>query len=229
MSKFWQQWWRLGGAAGIAFMIMFVIGVALQTAPPLFDDPIDEIRADWVEDGNQYLVADYVLGLAFVFFYIPFISALRGILGRAEGGGNLWSRVSFIGGLIIMLWGAWASAFWGTLAFGDFAETASDETIQTLMVLDYYSVVGMPLAFAVFVGGTSIVILQTGVLRRWLVYLGMVEIVLSVLAPLAIFSANSSSTFDTIYTISFLILPLWILLVSIVMLMISDEPQLAIS
>ena len=227
MPKLWQQWWRLGGIAGIAFVVVFVVGVALQSAPPLVDDPIDEIRADWVNDGQRYLLADYLLGLAFALFYIPFIAAVGEMLGRAEGGGKLWSRVAFIGGLIIMLWGAWTSIFWGALAFGDFAETASDDTLQTLMALDYYAVAGMPLAFMVFIGATTLVIAQTGILRRWLIIVGALETVLAALAPLAIFSASSSSFFDFIYLIAFLILPLWILLVGILMVRTRDEPVLA--
>ena len=224
MSKFWRQWWRLGGAAGIVFVVVFVVGVALQSEPPVFDDPVDEIRADWVNDGQQYLVADYILGLAFALLYVPFIATLSELLGRAEGGPRIWSRVAFIGGLIIMLWGAWSSVFWGALAFGDFAATASDETLQTLMALDYYAVMGMPLAFMVFIGGTTLVIAQTGIFRRWLVIVGAIESVLAALAPLAIFSASSSSFFDVIYLIAFLLLPIWILILGILMVRLRAEP-----
>ncbi len=222
--RFFRQWWRFGGAAGIAFIVLFIVGVILQEAPPFFDDPIDEIREDWVNDGQQYLIAGYILSLAYVFFYFPFISALYGLLSRAEGGVHLWSRVAFVGALIFVLWSAWSSIFWGALAFGDFAETASDETLRTLMVLDYYAVSGAPFTVVVFVGAASIVIATTGVLRRWLVVVGVIVVVLSALAPLAILSTSSESVFDVVYLIAFLILPLWILLVSILMLLKRDEP-----
>jgi hypothetical protein len=121
-----RQWWRLGGLAAILFVAVFVVGVALQDAPPLVDDPVDEIRRDWVEGGQQYLVAGYVLGLGFVLFYIPFMLVLRSLLGRAEGGIELWSRASLVGAFTTLLWGIWSGMFWGALAFGDFAATASD-------------------------------------------------------------------------------------------------------
>lgn len=229
MPAILRQWWRLGGALGIAFVVVFIVGVVLQSEPPLFDDPIDEIRDDWVSGGQQYLVADYILGVSFALLYVPFLATLRGLLGRAEGGVNVWSRVSFIGGILIMAWAAWSSVFWGTLAFGDFAETASDETLQLLMVLDYYAVSGMPFTFVVFVGGTSLVIALTGVLWRWLAYLGAIEVVLAILAPLSIFSANTSSLFDTIYFLAFLLLLLWILLVGIAMVLRRSEPAPAMS
>jgi hypothetical protein len=94
--------------------------------------------------------------------------------------------------------------FWGTLAFGDFAETASDDTLRTLSVLDYYAVSGQTLAFAVFVGASSIVIARTGVLGRWLAYLGGIEVVLSLVAPLYVLSADTDSVFDVLLLIAFL-------------------------
>jgi hypothetical protein len=222
-----RQWWRLGGLAAVLFIILFVVGVALQSEPPLVDDPVDESRADWVSDGQTYLTADYLLGIAFTLFYVPFIVALRALLGRAEGGVNLCSRISFVGGLFFMFWAVSASAFWGALAFGDFAETASDETLRTLMVLDYYAVSGMPFTWVLFVGAASLVIWQTGVVWRWLAYFGLVEVVLAVLAPLAIFSAETDSLFDVIYLIAFFGIALWILLIGIAMLTKKEEPVAA--
>jgi hypothetical protein len=223
MGIFPRQWWRLGGLAAILFIVLFVVGVALQSSPPLVDDPVDEIRADWVNDGQTYLAADYLLGLAFVFFYVPFIVALRGLLGQAEGGINLWSGVSFVGALFFMFWAVSSSAFWGALAFAHFAETASDETLSTLMVLDYYAVAGMPLTWVLFVGATSLAIWQTGVIWRWLVYVGLVEVILALFAPLAIFSAETNSFFDTVYLLAFFGVALWILLVGLAMLTKKQE------
>lgn len=222
-----RQWWRLGGLAGVLFVAVFVVGVALQDAPPLVDDSVDEIRKDWVDGGQQYLVAGYVLGLGFVFFYIPFMLVLRVLLGRAEGGIELWSRASLVGAFTTLLWGIWSGMFWGALAFGDFAATASDETLRTLSVLDYYAVSGMPLAFAVLVGASSIVIARTGVLWRWLAYLGAVEVVLSLVAPLAVLSTNTDSVFDLVFLAAFLGFVLWILLVGIGMLARREEPGAA--
>lgn len=224
MAGSWTQWWRLGGAAAVAFVVIFMVGVALQSEPPLVDDPVDEIRSDWVEDGQRYLAADYLLGLAFVLFYVPFIAALREMLGRAEGGAQLWSRVTFTGGLAFLLWAVSSSVFWGALAFGDFAETASDETLRTLTVLDYYAVAGMPLTWVLLAGGASLVIAQTGVIGRWLSYVGAIEVLLAILAPLAIFSKESSSFFDAVYLLAFFGIALWILLVGVAMLSRREEP-----
>ena len=228
MEQLWSMWWRLGGLAAILFVAVFIVGVGLQNAPPLFDDPIEEVRADWVNDGQLYLVADYVLGLAFVFFYVPFIVALRGLLGWAEGSVEMWSRVSFVGAFAFLIWSASAGVFWGTLAYGDFAETASDETLRTLMALDYYATAGMPFTWVVFVGATSLVVWRTRILWSWLVYLGLVEVVLAVIAPLEILTEGSESLLDFVYLLAFFGIVLWILCVGIAMLTrkeLPPEPQ----
>ena len=211
-------WWRTGGGAAIGFVIVFIAGVALQTAPPLMDDPVDEMRADWAADGQRYLVASYLLGLAFVVFFIPFVVALRGLLGRVEGGIEFWSRTMLFGAIATVLWSAWSSIFWGALAFGDFASEASDETLRTLSVLDYSAVSGAPFAFAVFVGAASVVIAATAIVPRWIAGLGAVEFVVSVVAPLSILTESSESFLDVVYLVSFLLLPLWILVMGVAML-----------
>jgi hypothetical protein len=198
--------------------VTLVTGIAIQGGEPVFDDPIDEIRREWIDEGQQYLAGDYVIGLGFVLFYIPFIVALRVLSGRAEGGAELWSRVAFIGAFTTMVWAILASAFWGTLAFGDFAKTATDETLQTLMVLDYYTNAGLPLAFVVFVGATSIVIAQTSLFWRWLAVLGAIEVILAILAPLSVLSDTSSSPLDAVYEIAFAGFLLWVVAVGIAML-----------
>jgi hypothetical protein len=149
---------------------------------------------------------------------------LRSLLGRAEVGIELWSRAALVGAFSTLLWGIWSGMFWGTLAFGDFAETASDDTLRTLSVLDYYAVSGQTLAFAVFVGASSIVIARTGVLGRWLAYLGGIEVVLSLVAPLYVLSADTDSVFDVLLLIAFLGFALWILLIGIAMVSKRDEP-----
>jgi hypothetical protein len=118
--------------------------------------------------------------------------------------------------------------FWDTLAFGDFAEGASDETLQTLMLAATYAFTGLiPLAGALFVLASSLVIVRTGVLWTWLAYLGAIEGVLGVLAPLAILSADSEGFFDIISFSAFIGLLVWVLLVGIAMVMKTEEPAAA--
>ena len=83
--SFTQQWWRIGGACGIAFIIVFIISIAFEGESPTYDDPIEEIRAYWESDGETYLITDYLRGLATMLLILPFLVCLRAYLGRAEG------------------------------------------------------------------------------------------------------------------------------------------------
>jgi hypothetical protein len=217
MPDLFRHWWRLGGASGVVFVALAVTGVVIQHGVVAYDDPVDEIRDFWAESGQRYLIGDYVLGLGFTLFYIPFFVALSALLRRAEGGDGIAARVTFVGALASMLWSVSASVFWGALAFGDFAATASDETLQTLMTLDHYATAGQPFAFAVFIGAASHVIYRKRVLWRWLAYLGAVIAVASLLAPLGILTESSEDLWELFYTIGFLGFALWILLAAIAM------------
>ncbi|HWC29764.1 MAG TPA: hypothetical protein VG845_06755, partial [Dehalococcoidia bacterium] len=94
-SSIMRQWWRLGGISGILFLVLFLIGGSMQAEPPMYDDPVEEIRAHWVDEGGTYLTGDYIIGVGFILFFFPFLSALTSLLGNAEGGTRMWSRIAF--------------------------------------------------------------------------------------------------------------------------------------
>jgi hypothetical protein len=221
-----MQWWRLGGVAGIVWFVLMLIGVlVLQGSAPVYDDPIADIRAYWVDDGQQYLVGDYLAIIGFALFFLPFLVVLRSVLGRAEGGEQLCSRLAYLGGLVLLIFGAVASTFWGVLAFGDFAATASDEMLQTLMLLDLYAFHGATVAFTVLAVPASFVIMRTGVLWKWLAIPGGIIGVIAALAPLGVLSSKSDGVFDILWFISLPAALIWLLLVSIAMVMRKDEPM----
>src|SRR3990172_5328263 len=138
LDIFFDKWWRVGGMAGILFLITFIGAIILEGEPPSFDDPVNKIRDWFVDDGKQFLVAEYLIGLAFTLFFLPFLASLRGVLASAEGGPAVWSRVAFAGGLIFLIFGAVASFFWATLAYSfGVVENGDEGTIKTLMYLDH--------------------------------------------------------------------------------------------
>jgi len=219
-SGFLGQYWRVGGVCGILFLVLFIIGAIIQgDEAPMFDDPVEEIRAYWVDEGNSYLLGDYFIGLGFILFYVPFLSALRSLLGAAEGGMQMWSRVVFAGGILMLALAAAAGASWTTLAWGDVAENASDETIQTLMWLDVGATHFIPAGMAILALPAALVILRTKVLPIWLGGLTLIFGVLAVLSMLAILSDDPDDSFGWI---SFPAMGIWILVTSIVLVTKKD-------
>jgi hypothetical protein len=171
----------------------------------------------------MYLVGDYIIGLAVLFLYLPFLVTLRTLLGRAEGEPQIWSRVAFLGGVFAAILAAAAGTAWGALAFG--IDNLDDESVRTLMYLDVYAFNFLTMAFAVLVLASSAVILRTGVLWRWLGVLGIIVGVLGALTPLSILNDDSEDIFDLAGFVVFIGLALWFLFTGIAMLMKKEEPM----
>jgi hypothetical protein len=190
-------------------------------------DPVDEIRAFWADDGQTYLTGDYIIGLGFMLLFFPFVSALSGLLGVAEGGVRMWSRLVLAGGVLFLALAGASGAPWTALAFGDVAENASDDTIRLLMDLstgaDHFVSAGL----AVMVLPAALVMLRTRVLPIWLGVLTLIEGVLAVLSPLAILAENPDDS-----VLGFLAFPgagIWILVTSIVLVLKKEAPAALMS
>ncbi len=221
--SFTRQWWRIGGVCGIAFIIVFFIGgFVLQGDSPTYDDPIEEIRAYWENDGETYLIGDYLNGLASMLLLLPFLVCLRAYLGRAEGSPEVWSSVGFYGGIFLIAIAAASAASWTALAFA--AENLDDTALVALMYLDVGAWNAFPYAVGVLTLFSSIVMLQTGVPWRWLGVLGIIVGVLAFITPLGILDDDPEDVFDTVGFIPFIGLVVWIVATSVGMLMTKSEP-----
>ena len=219
------KWWRLGGLLGIAFIVVWLPAFLSKGVTPVYNDPIDETREWWQDDGLRYLLAQYVVLLAAMVLLLPFMVALTSMLGRAEGGAKLWSRVSLIGGVCFIATELAAGAAWTALAVG--ADTLSDDGMVTLMYLDVgaFQIVGFGLA--VFVAAASLVIATTGALPRWIEYAGLPLGVALFVTPLAFVDDNPEGFLDLVGFLAFLLTNVWILVIAISMARRRDEPLLA--
>ena len=225
LDIFFDRWWRVGGVAGILFLIMFIVAIVVEGEPPQFDEPVDEIRDWFADNGEQFLVGEYLIGLAFVLFFLPFLASLRGLLAAAEGGPAVWSRVAFAGGLIFLVFGAVASFFWATLAYSfGVVEEGEEGTIKTLMYLDQVGFTTAPLAVIPLMLGASLVTLRSGVLWRWLPLLALVVIVFTVINGANTLSSDADGALGGIGFIAYPAFALWVLLVSINMILKREAP-----
>ena len=127
------SWWRLGGARNRVRRRLAAQDGGTGVTPP-YDDPIGEIREYWEDDGRRYLVVQYAGLLSMVIFLLPYMVALTTVLGRAEAGARLWSRVSLAGGVCFVAVTIAANWIWTALAIG--ADAISDDGMRTMMYLD---------------------------------------------------------------------------------------------
>lgn len=228
LDVFFDRWWRLGGVAGILFLIMFIAGIVLTGDSPTLDESTDEIRDWYTDNGDQFLVGNYIIGLAFAFFFFPFLAGLQSLLASAEGGPRMWSKVAFAGGLAFLIFGAVTSFFWATLAYSfGVVEQGEDVPIKTIMYLDHVGTATFPLPLVALVVGTSLVSLRTGVLWRWLSVLAPLVVVFVVINGANTLSSDTDGALGGIGGIAFPLTGLWILLVSINMILKKEAPARA--
>jgi hypothetical protein len=225
-----RQWWRLGGLLGIGYVIIFLIAiVAIQGETPMLHDSIDEIRQYFGEDGQQYLIGDYLAGLGFILFFLPFVAILRAFLGYAEGPPAVLSRIALVGGLTAIVLGGAGAFSWGALALGAADDPEVDDAaIRTLMYMSSYSFALLPLAGALFLLPASAVIWRTAVVWRWLALLGLLVAVVGIVGSAWPIDGDDEGPLAVLGFVALIGLNLWVLLTSIAMVMKRELPAEAV-
>ena len=165
---------RVIGLMGIIGVLMFLFTIfGLEQEAPGLDDPASEARTWWADNGEQFLIGDYISGIALVLFLVPFVVGLYGILSRAEGADPLGSRVMFAAFLLFLVAAIASTLSTGTLALGA-EEIDSDGTIRAMQYMEFYAFSsGAPLTVALFFGGAAFAIARTGVMWRWLAWVAV--------------------------------------------------------
>ncbi len=217
-----QKWWRLGGLLGIAFVVAWLLKMVGTGVTPPYDDPIGDIREYWQDHGRRYLVAQYFGLLTMMIFLLPYFVALTTMLGRAEKGARMWSRVSLAGGVSFVAVTIAANSIWTSLAMG--ADAISDDGMRTLMYLDAAVFYIGVLPLAVFVAAASLVIVTTEVMRTWIGYVGLVDGVAIFVAPLTVLENHSESPLGIFYFLSLVVGTAWIVATGVSMARRRDEP-----
>jgi hypothetical protein len=98
MSLTADQARRFGGLAGIAFVVLAVISLFLPGTPPKADE-VAKIATFFADKRGSILAANYVLGVAFVFFLL-FVASLRAHFGAADTTGVRPGSAVLAGGVI---------------------------------------------------------------------------------------------------------------------------------
>lgn len=218
------DWVRLGGILGIAWIVSFLLGAfILQADTPSRDDSIADIRQYFVDDGGRYLLGDYLLGIAFTLFFLPFVVILRRVLAARGGWPDLLARVSLYAGVIAVVWGGIAGFFWGALALGADNPEVDDSSVRTLMELDAYAFSGLLLPIGLFMGAAGLSIWLSGALWRWLGLIGIIGFLGSYIGAAWPIDGDEEGALAAVGIVGFLGIMIFVLITSINLLMKRDD------
>jgi hypothetical protein len=164
--------------AGIAAGLTFIVGVAMTANSPDSDASNAKVLAWYAKHSHRVgiIVGVYVL-MFFGLFLLWFASGLRERVRVAEGPNGRLANV-VLGGAIVCVALVWVGAFAlaavpAGISLGGEPAVSNADVARFLPQMGFGSILlgGMFGAFAL-IEATSIVTIRTGVLPRWLAYLG---------------------------------------------------------
>jgi hypothetical protein len=206
---------RAAAIAGIVFSLLLMATlVLLRLSVP--DNPLE--RGGWLgTDADRVAIALNLVPFAGIAF-LWFIGVLRARLGERED--RFFATVFFGSGLLFlaMLFVAAATAGALVMAHGAQAEALTQSAAFTLARTLSYSIMNIYAAkvAGVFLITTSTIAIYTGIAARWIAYLGYAA------AALLIFGIGFTDW-------SFVVFPLWVLLMSSYVLIDNLRPAAATS
>jgi hypothetical protein len=181
-SQGWSKWAPLGG---IAFIVLFVVGIILFTTPDVDNSP-QQITSFYDDEGNrtQLIISGYLLVLSGVFF-LWFLGSLRARLLEVEGGAGRLTSIMFSSGIVFvtMLMAA-AACFMFVAGEITFADAPVDpEIARVLPDLGWsFLLIGGAFAAIAIIDAASVLILRTGLFPAWIAWLGFVAAVVLLIA-----------------------------------------------
>ena len=176
---------RLGGICGLLFVLLMVPAYAVgYPDAPTSTSSGREALGYFGESPDSFVLANGVLAVFSTFFFLWFLGALHGLLRRAEGEEAGLSSVALVGGtvFIVLSCAGYAAELIHPATLQRFENFVPDaqrafESLALSSWLYHFCQAGA----AVMVSAASLVALSTGVLPRWLVLVGLVVTVLTLL------------------------------------------------
>lgn len=212
-------WWRITGGFGIAWVILFAIGaVVLQGEPPPYDQPVADTRAFFTDVARQYLIGDYLTGIAFFLCLLPFVVGLRSLLGRAEGEPQIASRLILVGGLATVVVGDTATVFLDAVALSSGGNGLEDSILRQQLHANAVAIAALGFPMALMSFGAAWVIWRTHILWPWLAAIAGLAGLLHIIGAAFPIAANGSSLLFFVRFAALIAFGMFVLLASVNML-----------
>ncbi len=192
---------RFAGMAGLAFVVIWLVALFafLPSGLPNSGDPASKVLSYATDHRGTLLTSAFLQGLTVVPFLV-FLTALVGMMRRAEGGHGGWSTMAAIGGAVGTAMVLVSTALAASLVY----RAADGDAGLARTLLDANSIMGATAGFpiAVFVIGASQGMAAGDMMGRWIAPLGTVVAVVEVVGAAAL--AKGDAFFSPQGTMSFI-------------------------
>jgi hypothetical protein len=170
---------------GVAFIVLGIVSFIVGGEPKSADEPVREIVNFYV-DNKDSVEAGAFIGVAATVLLVFFGAYLRRFLRAGAGEGEMLSLISFVGIAIVAVGFAIDTTI--LIALSEAADDINPIAVQSLQALWDNDFVPLALGVLLFLWGTGLSVIRSGVLPKWL---GWVMLVLGVLAltPIGFVSA----------------------------------------
>jgi hypothetical protein len=175
-----RRWEWLVPLTGVAFIVLLVIGGAIQGDPKSADEPVNEI-VDFYLDNKDSIIVGTVIGLAGMLLLLVFASYLRQAL-QAAAGESILPRLAYTGLVITAI----GFAIDGTIliALAEAADDIEPTSVQTLQALWDNDFIPIALGLLTFLWSFGLAVVTTGVLPKWLGWIALLLGIVGLIPPI---------------------------------------------
>jgi hypothetical protein len=207
----WERWSALAGAV---FAILIIIAGFMPGSPPKTSDPASKV-VSFVNDHQDAIRWQSVVGALGTFALLWFLGAVWRVLRRAEGGNPRLTVVAIIGAVFAAVMGAVGSIFLAGIGIVGVAGAGGPANLRVLYILSTNLGFGVVLGVSVFLAAFGIVIVRSGILPKWLGWVGLLFALTSLASVPTV--ASTRDVFMALGFVSYIGTTLWLLVVSIMM------------
>lgn len=167
----WERWDRLGALAAIPAVVLWVIAVILyEEGAGRPDDAAAAEYLSFYQDNTNAILGAATVFMFGLLFFIWFLGVLRRRLDHAESRAGHLTPVAFASGMATAIFGflLWVPDF-----SAGFNESELDPaSAKTLAYAGEGNFIAAELTGALFVLTVSLLVLRTGLLPRWIAWIG---------------------------------------------------------
>jgi len=208
--------WKISGIAGILFVALSFIASGINKMPPTYNQDISTFAMWFSENGQWFRFGHCLAALAFLPFYFPFFAGFCEILKIAEGEPNIWTRVTWAGAIISPAAGTIGGA--AIMGIALLNGNASAEVSQFGLASYFYAITVSGVFAGIAMIGAAIIILKTGVFKRWLGWTGFIIGLAAFISIGTLIKNDPQGLFATMNGFVWLAYFLWIAVLSIEMI-----------